>query len=137
MSLNLTVFFEDPFWVGVFSRVEGESAQYCRVVFGGEPSDIEIYHYFLANWRNLEYSEALPSLPDEPLIKNPKRRQRAVSRRLQEHTGQKRSYAIIKQTLQESQKAARRLDQKQSEIEHKNYVLQVKQNRRKEKHKGH
>ena len=34
---GLTVFFEGPFWVGVFERVEDGRLSVCRVVFGSEP----------------------------------------------------------------------------------------------------
>ena len=34
VSIKLTVYFEDPFWVGVFERVEYNSLSVCRVVFG-------------------------------------------------------------------------------------------------------
>ncbi len=30
----LTVFFEDPFWVGVFERIEDGKLSVCKVTFG-------------------------------------------------------------------------------------------------------
>ena len=137
MSFNLTVFFEDPFWVGLFSIGEGDSARYCRVVFGGEPSDIEVYRYFLNNYRDLQFSKALPAVNEELRIKNPKRRQREVSRDLQQRTGEKKSYAVIKQTLQSQQKEIHKTVSKKKAVEHEEYVLKLKQIKRKEKHKGH
>lgn len=41
-SLTLTVFFDDPFWVGVFERADGGRLSVCRVVFGAEPRDAEV-----------------------------------------------------------------------------------------------
>lgn len=32
---TLTVFFEEPFWVGVVERVSGGKLSVCKVVFGG------------------------------------------------------------------------------------------------------
>lgn len=40
---SFTVFFEDPFWVGVYEREEPGGLTACRVVFGAEPKDGEIY----------------------------------------------------------------------------------------------
>jgi hypothetical protein len=137
MSLNLTVFFEDPFWVGLFSIVEGQLVRYCRVVFGGEPSDIEIYQYLHSNYRNLQFSEALQVYIEEPKIKNPKRRQREANRKLQQTPGEKKSYAVIKQTLQSQQKEIHQIVRKQNTLEHEEYVHKLKQIKRKEKHKGH
>ena len=34
MKTSLTVFFEDPFWVGVFERVDDGKLSVCKVTFG-------------------------------------------------------------------------------------------------------
>ncbi len=36
VSGKLTVFFEDPFWVGVFERVSDGKLSVCKVTFGAE-----------------------------------------------------------------------------------------------------
>ena len=33
----LTVWFEDPFWVGMFQRTDGGRLSVAKVVFGAEP----------------------------------------------------------------------------------------------------
>ena len=137
MSFSLVVFFEDPFWVGLFSRSEGDQTQYCRIVFGGEPSEIEIYHYFLKNFRDLRFSAALPSIMEKTPAKNPKRRQREASRQMQLSAGEKRSYSIIKQALGQEQKEKSMAEQKQRDSQHEKYVREIKDLKRKEKHKGH
>jgi hypothetical protein len=137
MSFSLEVFFEDPFWVGLFTLSEGSTAQYSRVVFGGEPSDNEIYHYFLRNFSALKFSELLPVIEAKPLIKNPKRRQREVSKNLKQQTGEKKSYEVVKQQIQQTQKASRKTAQKQEKSQIEEYKTQLKQAKRKEKHRGH
>jgi hypothetical protein len=137
MFFKLEVFFEDPFWVGLFSRAEGDGTQYCRVVFGGEPSDIQIYHYFLHNFRSLQFSDIVPAVAEKTEIRNPKRRQSAVSRQMQQTAGQKRSHAIIKQTMSASLKKTHETDHKKMEEEHQQYVQAVCQAKRKEKQRGH
>ena len=42
---GLTVFFEGPFWVGVFERVEDGKLSVCRVVFGSEPRNYEVWEF--------------------------------------------------------------------------------------------
>ena len=42
-SICLTVFFEDPFWVGVFERQAQGELTVCKVTFGAEPKDGEVY----------------------------------------------------------------------------------------------
>ena len=36
---KLTVYFDEPFWVGVFEELDGKRLSVCKVVFGAEPTD--------------------------------------------------------------------------------------------------
>ncbi len=47
VSGRLTVFFEEPFWVGVFECVSDGKLSVCKVTFGAEPKDYEIYDFVL------------------------------------------------------------------------------------------
>lgn len=38
-ELKLTVYFEDPFWVGVFERTQNGTLSVCKITFGAEPKD--------------------------------------------------------------------------------------------------
>ena len=40
---KLTVLFDPPFWIGLFERERAGRYEACRVVFGAEPRDIEVY----------------------------------------------------------------------------------------------
>ena len=42
-STKLTVFFEAPFWIGVFERIERRKLSVCKVVFGAEPKDYQVW----------------------------------------------------------------------------------------------
>ena len=44
-SEKLTVYFEEPFWVGVFERVDNNKLSVCKVTFGAEPKDYEIWEF--------------------------------------------------------------------------------------------
>ena len=48
---RLTVYFEDPFWVGLFLRGGGGTWEACKVTFGPEPKDCEVYAFLLENHR--------------------------------------------------------------------------------------
>ena len=50
-STKLTVFFEAPFWIGVFERIEKRKLSVCKVVFGAEPKDYEVWEYLLKNFK--------------------------------------------------------------------------------------
>ena len=75
---SLTVFFEDPFWVGIVQRTDGARLEACKITFGPEPRDGEIYAFVLENWGKLRFSPGVPD--DGPGEKkwNPKRMRRAA-----------------------------------------------------------
>ena len=58
---TLTVFFEDPFWVGIWERSESGTYAVSRVVFGAEPSDAQVYDLILTRWNRLRFSPAHPA----------------------------------------------------------------------------
>ena len=87
---EFTVFFEDPFWVGVYQRAEDGGLRACRVVFGAEPRDAEVYQFLLRNWHRLPFGPALPGQSGCGAIKNPKRRQRQATRAPASHAGAER-----------------------------------------------
>ena len=76
---GLTVFFEGPFWVGVFERIEDGKLSVCRVVFGSEPRDYEVWEFILKNYYSLKFSPAVETAVKDGRV-NPKRRQREAGR---------------------------------------------------------
>ena len=78
---SFTVFFEDPFWVGVYEREEPGGLTACRVVFGAEPKDGEIYEWMLQNWAQLHFGPPLADVR-RPRAENPKRARRMARRSL-------------------------------------------------------
>lgn len=78
MDGKCTVYFDDPFWVGVFERNDENGYSAARHVFGGEPSDAELLNFCKNEFGALNYSAAI--LPEKmPLEEmNFKRKQREV-----------------------------------------------------------
>ena len=68
---RLTVLFQAPFWVGIYERTDDEGYQVCRVVFGPEPKDYEVYAFLLENWRTLSFSPAVEVEEREEYRDNP------------------------------------------------------------------
>lgn len=103
---GLTVFFEGPFWVGVFERVEDGKLSVCRVVFGSEPRDYEVWEFILKNYYGLKFSPAAPVAVRDGKV-NPKRRQREAGRQtMQAGIGTKSQQAL--QLQREERKTERR-----------------------------
>ena len=82
VSGKLTVFFEEPFWIGVFERLSEGKLSVCKVTFGAEPKDYEIYDFVLKNYGRLRFSPAVAADVREA-ARNPKRVQREVRRQVQ------------------------------------------------------
>ena len=75
ISEKLTVYFDDPFWVGVFERIENGKLSVSKVTFGAEPKDYEVLEYITRNYYRLKFSPAVDTVVRESKG-NPKRLQR-------------------------------------------------------------
>lgn len=70
---SLTVYFEPPFWVGLYQREDGDGCRVCKVTFGREPRDQEILEWLLRNFRRLEFSPPVTGARKAASVPNPKR----------------------------------------------------------------
>lgn len=59
VSLTFRVFFEDPFWIGVVERISDGTMEVCKITFGIEPKDYEVYDWLLKNYYRLRFSPAV------------------------------------------------------------------------------
>ena len=107
LLLSFTLFFEDPSLVGLFTYSEDNNAKYCRVVFGKEPTDTELFQYFLQNFRRLQFTDSCPAAPEDIVPGNPKRRKREISKQLRQQFGTKQSYETFKLPIKQSKKKTR------------------------------
>ena len=131
---KLTVFFDNPFWVGVFECVEKNKLSVCRVVFGAEPKDYEVYDFILKNYKNLKFGLSL-EVKVKKIKNNPKRLQREVIKQTKQvGIGTKSQLALQKQ--REEMKLERKKESKQiRELENRR-KFELKQEKRKQKHRG-
>lgn len=132
---KLTVFFEEPFWVGVFERMENGQLSVAKVTFGAEPKDAEVYEFILKHYVHLLFSPTVTAGVKED-TKNPKRRQRDIKKQLQ-HTGigTKSQQALKMQQEQSNQeRKAQRRERKQSDAER---LFALKQQKKRDRHRGH
>ena len=130
-----TVFFEDPFWVGLYERTEEGRYTVCRVVFGPEPKDYEVYDFLLKHWRQLPFSPGLEAAREGPQRKNPKRVQREIRRSLfSGPTGTKAQQALALQREENKQVRKTRSRAEKEAEETRKYAL--RQEKKKAKHRG-
>lgn len=133
-NVRLTVFFEEPFWVGIFEIIDNGKLSAAKVVFGAEPKDGEVYAFVLRNFYKLKFSPAVEVTEKEPK-KNPKRIQRQVRNQLQNNgTGTKSQQALKLQ--QEQNKTERKNISKEKRLAEEKRLFELKQQKKKEKHRG-
>ena len=132
---RLTVYFQDPFWVGVFERVEEGKLSVCRIPFGAEPSEAELYTFILENYNQLQFSPAVDFVIKKT-AKNPKRRQREAAKAMK-RTGIGTKSQQVLQMQREAMKTERRESSRERKLAEKQRKFELKQKKRKEKHRGH
>jgi hypothetical protein len=76
--IKLTVYFADPFWVGIAERIAGGHLSAAKITFGAEPKDYEIAGFVQRHFYELRFSQ---SVPTERREAKKNRRQRSVTRR--------------------------------------------------------
>lgn len=132
---KLTVLFEEPFWVGVFERISDGKLLVCKVTFGAEPKDYEVWDFILKYYSDLKFSPAV-EIEVKQTADNPKRRQRNARKQLQNSgIGTKSQQAL--QNQREEMKTERRQIRKEQKETEKQRQFDLKQQKRKEKHRGH
>lgn len=132
--VSLTVFFEPPFWVGIFERVEEGRLSASKVVFGAQPRDCEVWELVVKQYYRLPFSPALETAVKRT-AENPKRRQREIKRQMENvGTGTKSQQAL--QLQREEHKLERKAKSREEKLDEQQRRYEQKRQIKKEKHKG-
>lgn len=134
VSGKLTVFFEEPFWVGIFEQISEGGLSVCKVTFGAEPKDYEIYDFVLKNYYLLQFSPAVATEVKE-VGRNPKRVQREVRKQVQKIGIGTKSQQALKLQREQLKTERKTVSREQREAE-KQRQFELKQQKKKEKHRG-
>lgn len=137
--IKATIFFEKRFWVGTFERTDKEGYAVARHVFGAEPADMEVYEFVLSHYQHLNFGT-----PREFTLQikrmNPKRVQREVRREMERMKETMRPSTFAQDTLKEELEKNKREKKKRTSAEkeaRKEAQFALKQQKKKEKQKGH
>ncbi|MBP7347693.1 MAG: YjdF family protein [Butyrivibrio sp.] len=132
---NLTVFFEEPFWVGVFEITSAGKMAVCKVTFGAEPKDYEIYDFVLQHFNSMHFSTTVAVAPPK-ISANPKRLQREIRKSLQNTgigTKSQQALQLQHEESKKTQQAKTRLEKETKQL----LLFHLHQQKKKEKKKGH
>ena len=131
---NLTVFFEDPFWVGVFERRIGKKLSVCKVTFGAEPKDCEVLEFVLNHYYELSFSPAI-TVGSRQTADNPKRRQREARKQMEQSGISTKSQEALRLQREEMKTERRQISREEREEEEARR-FELKQMKRKERKDG-
>lgn len=133
---KFTILFEDPFWIGIYERENNGHYEVCKITFGAEPKDYEVYGFMLKNWNRLKFSPSIEVAAVAEKSMNPKRMQRLIHKQIKNVCiGTKAQQALKLQ--QEQGKLERKSRSREQREEEKQLQFEMRQEKRKEKHRGH
>ena len=132
---KLTVYFEKPFWVGIFERTEDGKLSVAKVTFGVEPKDYEVQEYIQKHYFRLKFSPAVETVVKD-IKRNPKRMQREVKKQMLEIGIGTKSQQALKLQQEQNKHERKERSRKKKEAEEQR-MFELKQLKKREKHKGH
>lgn len=132
---KLTVYFENPFWVGVFERIENGKLSVCKVTFGSEPNDYEVWEFVLKNYYQLKFSPVVDVIVKKEAT-NPKRVQRKARKQAATTGIGTKSQQALQMQREENKLERKSVSREQREAE-KQRQFELKRLQKREKHKGH
>ena len=136
VRIVFTVFFEDPFWVGVWEREWETRYSAAKATFGAQPSDAEVLMFVLAHYRELAFSKPEAGAFRPLAEKNPKRLQREAARAVSTSgVGTKAQQALKSQY--EAGKQEHKALSREERLLAEERKFQLRQEQKKAKHMGH
>lgn len=132
--IKLTVYFADPFWVGVAERIAGGHLSAAKITFGAEPKDYEIIGFVQRHFYELRFSQSVPTERREAK-KNPKTAQRDAKRQMQQVGIGTKSQQALKLQHEAKRLEGRKKNREEKQAKAERLFL-LKQQKRKEKHRG-
>ena len=132
--IKLTVYFADPFWVGVIERIAGGHLSAAKITFGAEPKDYEIAGFIQRHFYELRFSQPVPT-ERRVAKKNPKTAQRDAKRQMQQVGIGTKSQQALKLQHEAKRLEGRKKNREEQQAKAERLFL-LKQQKRKEKHRG-
>ena len=121
----------------VFEREDDTGYRVSRIVFGPEPADAELYEYIQKEYKRLDFGKPIESQVRIVRKENFKRMQRDVRKEVyEEGIGTKAQQAMKLQTELNKKERQVVVSREKREAE-KVLLFKWKQQKKKEKHRGH
>ena len=132
---KLTILFEAPFWIGLYEREDNGQYKVCKIIFGAEPKDYEVYDFLLKNWSKFRFSLSIEATAIAEKHINPKRMQRLIKRQMDDAGIGTKAQRALKLQQEQGKLERKSRSREQREVE-KDRKFELRRARIKEKHKG-
>lgn len=138
-TIKATIFFDKRLWVGTFERIDKEGYAVARHIFGAEPSDPEVHEFVLNHYHELKFGDA-KAITVQIQRMNPKRVQREVHREMEKIKETTRPSTLAQDYMRdeiEKKKQEKKTESRAEKQASKEKQFVIKQEKKKEKHRGH
>lgn len=136
METRVTIIFEEPFWIGIFERSVDAEYEVAKYVFGREPKDVEVYQLIIEGYTKIRFSTPIKGEKQTTKKVNPKKLKKCISREVnQQYMGTKAQQAL--KQMHEEGKEARQTKHKVLKEAEAQRKFELKQAKKKLKHRGH
>lgn len=133
---KLTVFFENPFWVGIFESESCGIYEVCKITFGAEPKDYEVYEFLLKNHHRLKFVKQTSDRQLKQKHLNPKRMKKEIKKQMENRGVGTKAQQALKEAYRQSKTENKSMSREKIEAEKERRFL-LRQEKKKEKHRGH
>ena len=107
----------------------------AKVTFGAEPKDYEVKEYIQKYYFGLKFSPAVEAVVKD-IKRNPKRMQREAKKQMLETGIVTKSQQALKLQQEQNKQERKERSRKKKEVEEQR-MFELKQRKKREKHKGH
>ncbi len=135
MKACLTVYFEAPFWVGVFERIDERKLSACKVIFGAEPKDHDVLEFVLRHYDELVFSPAVEA-ETRQMADNAKRRLRNARKQTERNGIGTKSQQALQLQREEMKTERRQISREQKDAEAQRR-FEIRRMKKKVKRRGH
>ena len=139
VTIKATVFLDKSFWVGTFERTDKEGYAVAKHIFGGEPTNAEVYEFVANNYTDLNFG-APKEFKLEIKRMNPKRVQREVRKEMDRLKDTQKPSTLSQDYMREElekNKLERKKRSSKEKREQKQEQFALRQEKKKKKQKGH
>lgn len=138
-NIKATIFFDKSYWVGTFERTDQAGYAVAKHIFGAEPADVEVYAFVLNHYQELKFG-APKEFTLEIKRMNPKRMQKEVRLEMQRIKETQKPSTFAQDYMREELEKQKLQKMHQSSAEkqaRKNEQFALKQQKKKDKQRGH